>query len=211
VVSLEVTTAEGQSVPEDLAAIAVAPGTTVATDVTSRTDETPMTVRVFSDGGPVLAGAFVFDAQGRSLVKEFAYAGSVGPLVGPALLSDVVVDRPTGSTLLLTALGGHAAVDVTPVPVAGRSGPRPAARRVQVPAMRTVAVALSTMWSDAVLAGRISVEVRPVPGSAAVYASRYLRERGERGPLTTILQLQGGAQRVVVPAIRRDPMVGVSR
>jgi hypothetical protein len=59
--------------------------------------------------------------------------------------------------------------------------------------------------------GRLAVEVRPAPGSAPVYASRYLRERGSRGPLTTMLVLQGAAQRVLVPPVRRDPTVAVSR
>jgi hypothetical protein len=50
-----------------------------------------------------------------------------------------------------------------------------------------------------------------VPGSAPVYAARYLREHGSRGPLTTMLVLQGAAQRVALPAVRRDPMVAVRR
>ena len=208
VVSLELTTADGQSVPADLDAIPVPAGTTVATDVTLLTNPTPAAVRVRSDGGPVLAGAFLYDSQGTSPVKEFAYAGSALPLEGPALLTDLVIDRPTESTLLLTALTGPTTVDVTPVPVLGIDGEPPAPKRVEVPSGRTVALRLSTFLPPGAT-GRLAVEVRPVTGS--VYASRYLRERGDSGPLTTALQLQGAAQRVPLPAVRHDPLVGVSR
>ena len=207
VVSLQLTTGDGQFVPTGLDAIEVPPGTTVATDVTTVTDSTPAAVRVVSEAGPVLAGTFVHDSQGTSRVKEFGYAGSARPLNGAALLTDVVIDRPTESTLLLTALDGDASVDVRPVPIVGIQGPLPPARKVAVPGGRTVAVKLSTFLPPGA-SGRLAVEVRP---HGTVYAARYLRERGDRGPLTTILALQGAAQRVPIPVVRRDPLVGVSR
>ncbi|MFN2523231.1 MAG: DUF5719 family protein [Mycobacteriales bacterium] len=209
VVQLQLTTGEGQLVPPGLDAVEVPAGTTVATDITQLTDTTPASVRVTSDGGPVLAGAFVYDAQGTSPVKDFSYAGSTAPLSGPALLTDLVLDRPTESTLLLSAPDGDAAVTVTPVPVLGEPGGLPPARTVPVPGGRTVAVRLSTFLPPGA-SGRFAVEVRPA-GAAPVYASRYLRERGELGPLTTLLELRGAAQRVPLPAVVRDPAVGVSR
>ena len=208
IVSLELTTSDGQLVPDGLDALEVPPGTTIATDITQLTDETPAAVRVRSDGGPVLAGAFVFDSQGTSPVKDFAYTASAQPLTGPALLTDVAIDRPTESTLLLTALDADAAVEVTPVPIVGRAGTLPSAKRVEIPGGRTVALRLSTFLPPGAT-GRLAVEVRPLRGR--VHAARYLRERGATGPLTTVLVLQGAAQRVVLPAVRRDPMVGVSR
>jgi len=210
VVRLELTTADSQSVPGDLAAIDVPAGTTVATDVTLRTNRSPMTVTVRSDGGPVLAGSFVYDAQGNSPVKDFAYGGSAAPLSGPALITDVVIDRPTESTLLLSATGADAVIDVRPVQVLGEDGPLPPARKVVVRAGRVVAVRLSTFLPPGAT-GRLAVEVTPQPGSGPVYAARYLRERGDRGPLTTLLTLQGGSGRVLLPIVRRDEMVGVSR
>ena len=127
---------------------------------------------------------------------------------GPALLTDLVIDRPTESTLFLTALGAAATVDVTPVAIVGREGPLPPAKRVIVPGGRMTLVRLSTFLPPGAT-GRL--EVRPAAGSAPVYAARYLREHGSRGPLTTMLVLQGAAQRVPVPAVRRDPEVAVSR
>lgn len=209
VVSLQLTTPDGQFVPTGLDALRVPAGTTLATELAPLTDRYAATVRVVSEGGPVLAGAFVYDLQ-EGPVREIAYAGSALPLSGPALLTDLLIDRPTESTLFLTALDADATVDVTPVPIVGVDGPLPAAKRVQVPAGRTTALPLSTFLPPGAT-GRLAVEVRPVSGSGPVYAARYLRERGSTGPLTTMLVLSGAAQSVPLPAVVRDPMVGVSR
>lgn len=209
IVSFQLTTSDGQFVPTGLDALEVPAGTTVATELAPLTDKYPATVKVVSAGGPVVAGAFVYDLQDGP-VREIAYAGSALPLSGPALLTDLVINRPTESTLLLTALDADATVDVTPVAIVGVDGALPPAKRVTVPGGRTTAVKLSTFLPPGAT-GRLAVEVRPVAGSAPVYASRYLRERGSRGPLTTMLVLQGAAQRVALPAVRRDPMVGVTR
>lgn len=209
-VSLRLTESDRQRVPPGLEAVEVPAGTTVATDITTLTDRSPAAVTVTSDGGPVLAGGFVYDAQGRSAVKDFAYAGSAERLDGPALLTDVVINRPTESTLLLSAPDADATVSVRPVPVLGQDGPLPSARQVVVKAGRTVAVRLSTFLPPGAT-GQLAVEVLAQPGSGPVYAARYLRERGDRGPLTTLLTLRGAAQQVVVPAVRADPLVGVTR
>jgi hypothetical protein len=209
VVSLQLTTKDGQFVPSGQDVIEVPPGTTVSLDLTPLTDKSAAAVRVVSEGGPVLAGVFIHDSQGTSRIKEFAYAGSARPLSGPALLTDLVIDRPTESTLLLSALDSGAAVDLRPVPIVGVARALPPTKRVDIPAGRTVAVRLSTFLPPGA-SGRLAIEVRPV-GRTPVYASRYLRERGERGPLTTWLVLQSAAQRVALPEVRRDPLVGVSR
>mgnify|MGYP003296946482 CR=1 FL=1 len=154
----------------------------------------------------MVAGAFVLDLQDGP-IREFSYAGSARPLDGPALITDVVINRPTESTLLLTALDRDASVDVRPVPIVGVQGPLPPAKQVRVPGGRTIAVRLSTFLPPGA-SGRLAVQVVP---HGTVYAARYLRERGDRGPLTTILVLQGAAQRVPLPDVRSDPMVGVSR
>ena len=207
VVQVQVTTATGQSVPDGLDALEVPPGTTVAADLTVLTDGTPLAVTVTSDGGPVLAGGFVFDAQGTSGVKEMAYAGSSRPLAGAALLTDVVLDGSTESTLLLSAPGRAGSVYLTPRPLAGEPAAVPQPRQVDVPAGTTVAVRLSTFLSGGT--GRMALEVRPAPGSGPVHAGRYLRERGDRGPLTTHLTLRSGVERVPVPAVRPDPLTAL--
>ncbi|MCU1591803.1 MAG: hypothetical protein JWP11_3059 [Frankiales bacterium] len=209
VVSFQLTTPDGQFVPSGMDALEVPAGTTLATELAPFTDKSPATVKIVSEGGPVVAGAFIYDLQ-EGPVREIAYAGSALPLSGPALLTDLVIDRPTESTLLLTALGASATVDVTPVAIVGRDGPLPAAKRVTVPAGRTTTLKLSTFLPPGAT-GRLAVEVRPAPGSAPVYAARYLREHGTRGPLTTMLDLQGAAQRVPLPAVARDPIVAVTR
>lgn len=207
IVSLQLTTPDGQFVPSALAALQVPAGTTLATELAGLTDKYPATVKVVSDGGPVLAGAFVYDLQDGP-IREISYAGSARPLAGPALLTDLVIDPPTESTLLLTALTADAAVEVTPVPIVGREGPLPAPKRVTVPGGRTVTLKLSTFLPPGA-SGRLAVQVQPAPGSGPVYAARYLRQRGSQGPLTTMLVLQETAQRVPLPAVSRDPLVAV--
>ena len=209
IVSLQLTTPTGQYVPTGMDALEVPAGTTLATELAPLTDKSAATVKVVSAGGPVIAGAFVYDLQDGP-VREISYAGSAQPLSGPALLTDVVINRPTESTLFLTALGAEATVDVTPVPIIGVDAPLPPAKRVTVPAGRTTAVKLSTFLPPGA-SRRLAVEVRPAPGSAPVYAARYLREHGSVGPLTTMLVLQGAAQRVSLPAVSRDPLVAVMR
>ena len=116
-----------------------------------------------------------------------------------------MLDRPTESTLLLSALSGDARVQVTPVPIVGRAAELPPARTVEVPAGRTVPLRLSS-FLPAGATGRLAVEVRPLPGSGPVHAARYLRERGEAGPLSTVLVLRSAAgpvrRPVAVPDLR---------
>ena len=204
VVAVQVTTAGAQFVPPGLDALRVPAGTGVAIDLTPLTDEGGLTVRVTSGQTPVLAGAFVHDSQGRSPTKDFAYAGSALALRGPALLPDVGADRSTSSTLLLTAPDSAAEVDVGLV---GESG---VARRLYVSAGRTVAFDLGTLARPG-FPEHFAVVVTPAAGAGPVYAARYVRERGERGPLTTLLDLSSAVRRVERPGVRLDPSVGVSR
>jgi len=205
VVRLQLTTGDGQFVPTGLDAVPVPAGSTASVDLTRLVGASPAAVTVTSDGSPVLASALLDDVQDAPL-REIAYAGSAPPLSGVAVLTDLVIDRPTESTLLLSAPQQDASVQVTPVQVVGNRQPLPAARTVAVAGGRTVALRLSTFLPPGAT-GRLAVEVRPVPGSGPVYAARYLRARGNRGPLTTSLTLQGAAQRVPRPQVLRDPGV----
>ena len=203
VVSVRLTTGDGQFVPTGLDALPVPAGTTVSREITDILANTPAAVQVTSNGPPVLAGAFVYDAQ-EGKIREFSYAGSARPLSGVAEITDLVINRPTESTLLLSALGDRdASVDVTPVPIVGSSAPLPPAKTIKVPSGRTVVLHLSTFLKPGAT-GRLAVEIRPTPGSGPVYAARYLREHGAKGPLTTLLDLQGAAQRVLRPMVSRD-------
>ncbi len=205
-VKLQVTTKDDQFVPTGRDELVVGAGTTLAIRVDSFVQDTALTATLTSEGGPVVAGGFIEDRQ-TGPVREFAYSGSSLPLSGPALLTDLVINRPTESTLLLAALDGAASVLVTPIRVIGTKGTLPRSKRVVIPAGRVVTLKLSTFYpagADALLA----LEVTPEPASGPVYASRYLRERGARGPLSTLLDLQGPAQLVSRPAVVDDPQLG---
>ncbi len=207
-VSIRVTTRNGEFVPTGLDAVVVPAGTTVGKQLTAITNDGALAVTITSDGGPVLAGAVVLDGQ-TGPVRELSYTAASRPLSGPALLTDVVLNRPTESTLILSALDADASVVVTPLRLVGRPAKLPPARTVRVPAGRTTTVRLSTFFPPGSSA-RLAIEVRPAAGSGPVYAARYLRERGDTGPLTTLIDLKGPALQVPRPVVGRDPAVGAT-
>jgi hypothetical protein len=203
-VKVTVTTRDAQFVPVGDDAITVPAGTTLPVRLDAPALESALAATVTSDGAPVFAGGLVKDGQAGSPIGEFSYTGGAQPLSGPALLTDVVIDRPTESTLLLTAPETDATVVVTPIQVLGQTGALPAAKTVKIEGGRTAGLKLSTFFPPGTDA-KLAVEVRPVSGSGPVYAARYLRERGAHGPLTTLLVLAGPAQLVSRPAVFVDP------
>jgi hypothetical protein len=205
-VRVQLTTANGQYVPVGMEAVDVPAGSTRVLRLSGIAEDSPLTAVVSSEGGPILAGGYVRDRQPEG-VTEFALSGGSLPLSGPALLTDLVIDRPTESTLILTALDQAATVVVTPIRVVGTSGSLPAPKRVQVPAARTVALRLSTFYPPGTET-RLAVEVSTTEGSGQIYAMRYLRQKGATGPLTTMLSLQSAAQRVPRPLVVEDPRLG---
>ncbi len=205
-VRVRVTTTDGQFVPVGLDEVPVPAGQTTVASLISLTNRGPLSAEVESSTGPVLAAGMVIDTQG-SPVQDFGYTAGSAPLSGDALLTDVVIDRPTESTLILTAPEGPARVVVRPIKVVGTAGAPPAPRTVAIPGGRTVTFRLSTFY-PAGTSTRLAVEVQPVPGSGPVYAARYLRARGAHGPLSTLLDLQGPAQRVQRPPVVQDVEAG---
>jgi hypothetical protein len=204
-VTVTVTLRDGQFVPTGMDEITVPARRTVVVDLTEQTLKTPLTATVRSTGAPVVAGAYTIEAQEGQLggIREIAYGGSTLPLSGPALLTDVVINRPTESTLILSAPEAAATVVITPITVIGSKAALPAARTVSIPEGRTVSVRLSTFFPPGTNA-QLAIEVRPLEGSGPVYATRYLRERGGRGTLATLLDLQGPARLVPRPATVQD-------
>lgn len=186
-VELELTTDDGQYVPDGLDAVAVPAFSSVAVDLSDQLADTPAALRVRSDGAPVLVGAVVVDLQ-RGAIREIAFAAATSALDAPTPLPGVRLSPPTEVTLLLSAVDGDAVVDL--VPVAGAEGRE--TQRVEVLAATTVAVRLPLS----------ALEVRPVRGT--VHAARYVRERGERGPLTTLLPLQPSRLTVQRPPVVAD-------
>jgi hypothetical protein len=181
---------------------------TVLVNVSQLASTSPLTATVTSAGAPVVAAGYVQDSQPFQLthVVEIAFIGSSLPLSGSAVLTDLVIDRPTESTLILSAPDTAATVTITPIPVRG-SAAAPPPRRVAIPAGRTVQIRLSSFFPPGTSA-RLAVEVRPEVGSGPVYAARYLREHGARGPLSTLLTLQGPAQLVSRPTAVQDDEAG---
>ncbi|MCU1600763.1 MAG: hypothetical protein JWO22_1472 [Frankiales bacterium] len=211
-VSVQVTTQDGQFVPNGDDAVDVPAGTTVAVSLSGiafdKQAGTALAATVTSAGAPVIAGGLAKDYTSPSPVREIAYTAGALPLSGPALVTDVVINRPTESTLILTAPEGAAEVTVTPVPVLGQTGAKPKGPvTIKIPAGRTAVLKLSTFFKPGADA-QLAVEVRPRAGSGPVYAARYLRERGAHGPLTTLLVLEGPAQLVSRPVVVSDPQVG---
>ena len=208
-VKVQVTLKDGQFVPQGMEELRVPAYHTSSVNLTSLTDGSPLTATITSEGPPILAGAVLYEAQQYQVghIAELAYAGSSLPLSGPALLTDLVIDRPTESTLLLTAPESDAVVSITPIRVLGQTAGPPAARRVRVPGGRTVAFRLSTFFPPGTQA-RLAVEVRADEGSGPLYATRYLRERGSRGTLAALLVLRGPAQLVSRPATVQDDEAG---
>lgn len=199
-VAVELQTGDGQYVPEGLGAVPVPAGRSVQVDLSELLAQTPAALRVRSDV-PVLAGALVVDRQDGP-VREIAFAASTGPLDAPAALPDVRLSPPAQVTLLLSAAAGDATVDLVPVRAPGQL---PAPQRVQVPAATTVAVPLSRFLPPGAT-GSLGLQVRPVRG--AVHAARYVRERGARGPLTSLLPLEPARRTVSRPAVVADPGAG---
>lgn len=205
-VSVQVTTQDGQFVPAGDNAVDVPAGRTVSVRLDNITGSSALAATVTSDGAPIIAGGFAKDYQ-EGPVREFAYTAGALPLSGPALVTDVVINRPTESSLILSAPQSAATVTVTPVPVLGQSGAKPSGpKTVRIPAGRTAVLGLSTFFRPGADA-QLAVEVRPATGSGPVYAARYLREHGAHGPLTTLLVLEGPATLVSRPAVYSDPQV----
>lgn len=206
VVEVQLTTGDGQFVPEGLAELPVPAGSTVAADLTAALGGTAAAARVTAIGGPVLAAGFADDA-GDGDVRDLAYVAAAGPLDSPALLPEVSLDGTSRHVLLLSALTGDAVVDVEAVALAGAPPLGAAPRRVEVPGGRTVAVSVADLV-PADLRGRIAVQVRPDTVGSAVHAGVVHRGRPADQPLLTAIPLVGSAPPVTRPAVVRDPAVG---
>ena len=209
-VAVRVTTRAAQFVPAGMAAVLVKARSSTTVEVGKAMGNDPATVEVTTDGGLVVAGGLAVDVQDGSAVTEVSFAGSAVPLAGPAVLTDLVIDRPTESVLILSALAADAIVEVRPIPVRGFEGSTLPAKRVPVAGGRSYVLPLSTFLRPGAT-GRLAIEVRAVAGSGPVYATRYLRARGARGPLTTLLGLQGAEQEVPLMRVNRDPLAGTGR
>lgn len=208
-ISVRVTTRDGQFIPSGMDQIDVPARHTRVVALNAITSGSALAATVVSSAGPVLASAFVIDAQVGSPYTDFSYTtGSLG-LTGSALLTDLVIDRPTESTLIFSAPDAASSVLITLIQVTGDRRALPPPRSVNIPAGRTVTFSLSKLFPPGANR-RLAVQVSVV-GSGPVYAARYLRSHGAHGPLTTLLDLRGPAQRVLRPAVVQDVEAGYRR
>lgn len=206
VISLQLTGADGQVAPPELAGLTVPAGSSVTRDLTAETALGALAVAVTSSGPPVLAAALVEDGTGAE-VREIAYAGAAGPLSGPALVPEVVVGPSTSSTLLLSALGSDGEVVVTALPLPGTGAPLPSPRTLPVPGGRTVALRLAELLPPGSQT-RFAVAVAPAPGSGPVHVARSWQEAVTGGPQRSVTALRSGTVEVTRPAVRADPAAG---
>ncbi len=198
VVQVQLTGGDGQFVPTGLGAVPVAAGSTTRIDLTDLLSGTAAAARVVSAVGPVLAVGLVVDGAGPT--AELAYAGAAGPLTGPALVPSLT---GSGSAVLLSALLQDATVVLTPLPVAGGTGPLPPPRTVVVPGGSTVVVPAAALGGAP--GAPTALEVRPADGSGPVHAARLLRDDPTDGPLVTLLALSAAPESSLRPVVGLDP------
>jgi hypothetical protein len=193
-VQLQLTTADGQLAPVELA---VPAGTAVAHEVTDELAGTPAAARVVSPDGPVLAAALVEDGTGAE--RDLAWAGAAGPVTGAALL--LHPPAPVGErALLLTALERDSVVDLVPLAAPGGAA-LPGGRRVRVPAATTVELDLTGLGTGPAL------ELRPVRGR--VHAARVLGAGARPG--VAVLAVLSPPRAVLRPAVVADPLLERAR
>ncbi|MFP5219572.1 MAG: DUF5719 family protein [Actinomycetes bacterium] len=201
---VEVTTSDGQFVPDGLSGLPVPAGSTVSADLSAVLGATPAALRVRASG-PVLAVG-VAENAGAGDVRDVGLAGPAGPLGAPVVLSDVVLGA-VDTTVLLSALTGDGVVELAVLPVAGAVRVPAAPRRVEVPGGRTVAVRLADLV-PAGMVGRVAVQVRPDQRAADVHVGAVDAATRAEGPLLALSTLTAPATSVPQPVVVRDPAVG---
>lgn len=205
-VRVQVTTADGQFVPNGLDAVAVRAGSVTRVDLSAVLAGTPAAVRVTADSGVLLAAGVAEAAGGPDAgVRDLTYPAAAGPLTGAVALPDVRPDAST--TLLLSALGGDGAVDVAVLPVAGQPPLAVPPKRVQVPGGTTVLLDVASLVPPGT-PGRFAVQVTPDPRSGPVSAGAVVLAVPAEGPLLTSVALVAGPRTAPQPVVVRDPATG---
>lgn len=210
-VDIQLTLAEEQFVPVDLREMTVRAGTIAIVDIEKVLEGRAASVRVSSQGAPVLAGAYAENRARFNPIRELAWIGPTAPLTGPAVVTDSRVTRDVDTNLILSAPDAPARVVVQLLPQAKVRQAMPPPVTVNVPAGRLVTLRLADrrFVADPPSDQRPFL-VTPAPGSGPVYAARALVERGLRGPLFTVMALRAtAADGVPVPEVVHDPRVAV--
>lgn len=171
----------------------------VLTEVDQATAEKfdrPASLRIYAEGAPVFATVFA-DSHARFLpIRELSYVGQAGPITGPTLVTEARNTSEMDCALLFSAPDGVAHVSIdTLVHEGGTGGATPAHKELEIPAGRLVSFPYKSLPVDSLVA----VVVTPEAGSAPVWVTRLVSERGKRGPLFTTTAL------VTQPTAGYDP------
>ncbi len=212
VVRIQTTYADGQFVPDGLEEVHVPARRVVGVDLTKvvsfvdqRTADRinkPVTLRIDAEGAPLLATAVVENYARFSNIREIAYVGPARPLTGPSLITDNVIGGDVESTVFLTAPDGTARITATAVGYGGKPAD-PRQYTFVVKRGQLVTFRIHERFPEGSVQ---AVVLTPDDDAAPVYAARYVFERGQRGPLISVLSVvtQPGSG-VPVPEVVADP------
>jgi hypothetical protein len=191
----------GDFAPAGLDVIEVPAGSVTDVDLAPFTGGEAVTIELESDA-PVTAGVLTRLSVRTGQLGDIAYAAAGTSLlpVTPGVVAQVRTGESVTSALLLTAPGGTATVELTPLPPAAGTPVE-----VAVPAGRQVVVDLATVSS----AGEFAVAVTPRPGSGRVLAVRQVDEEEARGPMMTSTPVTPGRYAVPVPSVVEDLSTGL--
>ena len=191
----------GDFAPAGLDVIEVPAGSVTDVDLAPFTGGEAVTVELESDA-PVTAGVLTRLGVRAGRLGDIAYAAAGTALVPatPGVVAQARTGETVTSSLLLTAPGDAATVELTPLAPAG--GP---AVEVDIPAGRHVVVDLATVST----AEAYALAVSPLPGSGPVLAVRQVEELEARGPMITSTPVTPGRYAVPVPRVVADVSTGL--
>lgn len=201
---------QGSGTADDPLVLSVPPAASAWLSLENVLAGEPGAVVVEADA-PVVAGvaAEAVTGEGENVeVVETAYTSAVPPLGFPLDTTAVLPDVPGGADteLLLTAVGGDAALMATPI---GADGTQGDAVRMQVAAgTTTVFGGDDDGWRAPPGTGAedgYAVRLEVLDGSAPVHAARVLRGGGDG---LSVLPVSPAPVRTELPVVR-DSMVGV--
>ncbi len=194
-VRVELARQDGQFVPVELAEVEVAAERVVAVSLTKVLEGKSASLRVESDGPPVLAGAHAEIRGETGPGIDFLVSAGMEPLSGPALTTDNRADASADTAFMFAAPDGPAELTLTQVPLIGKA--RTAKTKVvPIEQGKLVVIALSTAFGRG---DPLPVLVTPSGNSAPVYGVRITTENNSGGTLSTSLGLQS------------QPLAGVPR
>ncbi|HWL38239.1 MAG TPA: DUF5719 family protein [Frankiaceae bacterium] len=171
----------------------------------------PVGLRVYAEGAPVLVTAFTESKARFTRIREIAYVGPATALTGPTLVTEARNLGQMDCALLFHAPDGPARLEIVTLLSRGEKGTS-VRKFVDVKQGEIVVYPYSKLPKDNLQ----SVVITPDPGLSPVFASRYIFEYGNRGPLfttqTLVTQPTSGLDVPVVvgdpsaalPAIKRD-------